>query len=78
MNILEKVTQFTKELAAYIGQGAPNVTTEEYEERLKTCNDCEHITEKFTCNQCGCNMTIKSKWATSNCPKNKWPEIKKK
>ena len=28
--------------------------------------------------KCGCNMTAKAKWATSNCPEKKWPEIKKK
>jgi len=78
MTIFEKVKQFTKELAKYIQAGSPNVTSEEYEERLNTCNDCEHITEKFTCGKCGCNMTAKAKWATSACPENKWPEIKKK
>ena len=78
MNILDKVKQFTRELATYVANGAPNVNAEEYEERLEICNSCEHITEKFTCNQCGCNMTMKSKWATSSCPKDKWPEIKRK
>ena len=78
MTIFKKVAQFTKELSAYLKAGAPNVTPKEYEDRLITCNGCEHISEKFTCGKCGCDMTMKSKWATSECPENKWPEIKKK
>ena len=78
MNIFEKVTQFTKELAKYIKEGAPNVTSAEYEERLRICEGCPFISDKFTCTECGCNMTAKSKWSTSECPKDKWPKIEKK
>ena len=78
MNIFEKVAQFTKELTKYIKEGAPNVTPDEYEERLKTCEVCPYISKRFTCNECGCNMTVKSKWSTSECPKNRWPKIERK
>lgn len=78
MNIFEKVTQFTKEFATYIKEGAPNVTPIEYEERLRICSSCPSLSDKFTCNECGCNMEMKAKWRTSDCPKHKWPEPEKK
>ena len=78
MNIFEKVKQFSKEFALYIKEGAPNVTPPEYEERLKICSACVFISEKFSCTVCGCNMEMKAKWRTSDCPKHKWPEPEKK
>ena len=78
MKIFEMVQQFSGELFKYLKEGAPNVTVKEYENRLKTCEACPHLTETFKCNKCGCNMTAKAKWATSKCPLDKWEEIKKK
>ena len=78
MNIFDMVKQFSGELYNYVKEGAPNVNLKQYEERLKTCNSCEHISERFTCNKCGCHMTAKAKWATSECPINKWEKIEKK
>ena len=77
-NIFKLVQQFTGELYKYIKEGAPNVSVDEYEERIKTCNECPFISEKFTCNKCGCNMVTKAKWATSDCPVDKWKKIEKK
>jgi len=78
MKIFEQVAQFTKELTIYIKKGMPNVSPAEYEERLKTCEGCEFITPAFSCGKCGCNMTAKAKWATSDCPEKKWQKIEKK
>ena len=78
MNILDKVKQFTKELATYVAAGTPNVTPEQYEERLLTCNDCEHLNHiKSSCKLCGCHMPTKARWATADCPSKKWPKIEK-
>ena len=48
MNIFDMVKQFSGELYNYVKEGAPNVSLKQYEERLKTCNSCEHISERIT------------------------------
>ena len=83
MNIFKLSIQFAKELGEYIKKGAPNVTLDQYEERLKICNTCpkkEEGTHFNKCGLCGCNIELKAKWATSECPDkpSKWPKLKKK
>ena len=45
-------------------------------ERLKICNDCEHIQLKNSlykrCNECGCFLKPKTKLLYKNCPIGKW------
>jgi anaerobic ribonucleoside-triphosphate reductase len=77
-NIFNLVQQFVKEGYKYVKEGAPNVTIAEYEDRVNICNECPFISEKFTCNKCGCNMATKARWATADCPIDKWEKIEKK
>jgi len=71
--IFTMVKSFTKDLATYIKQGAPNVTPDAYAIRLDTCNACEFLNKKsMRCNACGCKLEHKAKWKTADCPKNKW------
>lgn len=37
------ISSFARELKTYIAEGAPNVTTEDYVERLEACDSCEHL-----------------------------------
>ena len=83
MNVFKLSLQFAKEISEYIKKGAPNVTLDQYEERIKICSKCPHKKEGThfsTCGVCGCNLEIKAKWATSTCPDKpkRWPELKKK
>jgi|TARA_R110002012_G_scaffold241586_3_gene415772 hypothetical protein len=83
MNIFKLTLQFAKEAAKYIAEGAPNVSPEQYEERLKACQSCEHRVEgthNDSCGLCGCKIAVKAKWQTTDCPDkpSRWPEIKKK
>jgi len=83
MNIFKLTLQFAVEAAKYIKKGQPNVTPDQYEERLKICNTCpekKEGTHNDICGICGCKIALKAKWATTKCPDKpeRWPEIKKK
>jgi hypothetical protein len=68
-NIFNMISSFARELKTYIAEGAPNVTTEAYVERLEACDSCEHlIREKMRCGLCGCLLEHKAKWKTTTCP----------
>jgi hypothetical protein len=76
-NIFNMISSFARELKTYIAEGAPNVTTEDYVQRLEACNSCEHlIKEKMRCGLCGCLLEHKAKWKTTTCPDKptKWKE----
>ena len=49
-------------------------------ERLKICNDCEHVRLKNTlykrCAECGCFLRPKTKLLYQECPIGKWNEPK--
>ena len=68
---------FTKELANYIKEGAPNVTPEAYAKRLAICKSCDQLMKQsMRCGSCGCLLEHKARWKTSDCPltPSKWPE----
>ena len=68
-NIFNMISSFARELKTYIAEGAPNVTTEDYVQRLEACDSCEHlIREKMRCGLCGCLLEHKAKWKTTTCP----------
>ena len=78
-NLFQMLRSFSKELVNYIKQGAPNVTPEDYADRLDTCSKCPHIKlHLMRCGICGCSMENKAKWKTATCPDNpeRWePQI---
>ena len=80
MSIVKMIQEFSSELGKFIKAGAPVVTKNKYQERIGICNACEHIKRpQFSCGKCGCNMSLKCKWATAKCPIDKWPvETEKK
>ena len=72
-SFFQMAKSFTKDLAKYVKEGAPNVTEEDYVARLDTCKECEFLIEKsMRCGACGCLLEHKAKWKTADCPKDKW------
>ena len=72
-SFFQMAKSFTKDLAKYVKEGAPNVTPKDYEKRLDTCRSCEFLIEKsMRCGACGCLLEHKAKWKTADCPKEKW------
>jgi predicted RNA-binding Zn-ribbon protein involved in translation (DUF1610 family) len=63
-----------KALAAFVADGCKTVTHEQYEERLKTCDGCEHR-HNDRCSKCGCFLHLKARGRAFQCPANKWPQI---
>ena len=49
-NTWDMVKSFTKDLAKYISEGAPNVSAKDYAQRVGACEACEHFNkEKARC-----------------------------
>lgn len=72
-SMLEMLKNFANEVAEYAKKGAPNVSPEDYEERLGTCDGCEFLKrDVMRCGSCGCLVEHKAKWATSSCPEGFW------
>jgi hypothetical protein len=69
--LFNMISSFARELKTYVANGAPNVTTEDYIERLDACDRCEHVKKpQMRCGLCGCLLEHKAKWKTTKCPDN--------
>ena len=42
--------------------------------RLETCESCEHYTDSKTCDLCQCFMPLKTTMSNMKCPVDKWVE----
>ena len=68
-SMLQMLRSFSKDLVTYVAQGAPNVSREDYADRLDVCNACEHLKkEHMRCGLCGCLLQHKARWKTTDCP----------
>ncbi len=78
-SFLTMAKNFTTDLAKYIKEGAPNVSAENYIERLEACKACPFLIESnMRCGKCGCLIEHKARWKTTDCPDkpSRWkPEI---
>ncbi len=76
-SIWEMTKSFTRDLSKWVAEGAPNVSQDDYKQRLSDCNSCEHlIRDKMRCGKCGCLVEHKAKWKTTKCPIDVWkPQI---
>lgn len=72
-SLFSMIKSFGKDLTKYIKEGAPNVSIEDYAQRLDVCMQCpSYIKSSARCGECGCLLEHKAKWKTSTCPINKW------
>ena len=68
-SMFQMLKSFSSELAIYIKNGSPNVSEENYTNRLAECHTCEHLDKKLMrCKLCGCLIQHKAKWKTTTCP----------
>ena len=67
---------FVKAGAKHIRSGMKKRTKAEQNRCIAVCKNCEFYVEKTKigprCQKCGCNMKVKSRWATAHCPLGKW------
>jgi len=76
-SLMEMMKNFAKDVIDYAKEGAPHVTETQYNERLRECAACPHLKPKIMrCGKCGCMVEHKAKWATTNCPEDRWLKIK--
>ena len=73
LSVRQMLINFKDEVIRYAREGAPHVSDTAYETRLSTCTSCPHLEEQ-RCGMCGCVVEEKAKWATSNCPDNRWED----
>jgi len=71
---------FAKALFHYIKSGGKKVSKEQYEERLKICDECDHRNpENNRCKVCGCKTRSKifdkAMLPKEKCPLGRWPPI---
>lgn len=67
VSILKEIYDGWKNLAF------PNDEVEKMaKERIEVCAECEFLTQRKTCEKCGCYMPAKTRSPRSKCPKNKW------
>lgn len=74
---IEKIVNVTKAVIKHVANGMVNVSDSVKEERMNICKSCPLFnSSNTTCNQCGCYLVEKTKWASEKCPIDKWGEIK--
>ena len=70
---IEMAKNFTKAIANHVADGMTKVEPEELERRLEICNPCPQRNNN-SCSICGCGLSDKASWRSSECPIGKWEE----
>ena len=75
--LLARLGRFARAAARHVAAGRPKVTPEQHAARLAVCDGPPVCPEKKgnSCRLCGCNLRLKSSWATQDCPAGKWPAL---
>ena len=68
--VIHQVKDFIKTI------NSAKVSKDIYGKRLDICNQCEYLTKRTRCTQCGCFMNKKAQYQRATCPINKWEETK--
>lgn len=77
VSFLKRIKNFSVSLKDIILDGFDRVSPRRKKKRLDICNSCKFKTiEKGfdTCGICGCVLSVKSHFKSSNCPKGFWEE----
>jgi len=68
-SMLQMIKTFSRDLVTYVAEGAPNVSAEDYAQRLDACKACPYLKPThMRCGMCGCLIEHKAKWKTASCP----------
>lgn len=75
--IAQKTVNLVKAVVKHVANGMVNVSDSVKKERMNICKSCPLFNpSNTTCNQCGCYLEEKTKWASEKCPLDKWSDIK--
>ena len=64
-----------KDGSSILKSGFKLVDSKTFEQRIKTCTDCEHVRvrgEEIRGSICGCYMRRKARFEVAKCPKGLW------
>lgn len=70
-----KSVNFAKAVVVDVQDGRPRVSEEVFQSRLATCRGCGLFNRrKVICGhpQCGCQLKVKARWASMECPIGRW------
>jgi hypothetical protein len=76
--------KFIGAVYAHMISGMPKVSDDQYAARLAICEECTHCNksdDRWVCKLCSCYLKEgkllpgKARWATQECPINKWPAL---
>ncbi len=70
--LIEKAKAFKESAVVNIQNGAKRTSKEEKQARMDICNSCDKRQDNI-CKVCGCFLTLKTTWKSSECPLGKWP-----
>tara|TARA_B100001094_G_C18196390_1_gene811671 strand:+ start:13047 stop:13466 length:420 start_codon:yes stop_codon:yes gene_type:complete len=73
-SLFTKALNLGEALANHVADGMSKVTKDQMAARLGICERCPFRSEG-TCTKCGCVLSVKAGWKTSDCPDNRWPKI---
>ena len=74
--IVRKAANFTAAAAAHAADGFRNVPKADQAARMAICraNACGKFNAKNeTCRKCGCDLQVKTRWRSGDCPLGLWP-----
>lgn len=72
--VTQQIKNFAKSALTHVASGLAEVSDEEREKRLAICRACDAYMDG-RCGECGCILSIKSKWLTSTCPRGLWGDL---
>lgn len=76
-NLSQRALNFGLALVRLASHGFTAATEEEIATRLAICRSCASCdVPRLTCREhsCGCDLTVKARWASERCPLGNWPE----
>lgn len=76
--LLRKAWNFGKAVVRHVADGGRDVSDEEFFSRLAVCKTCESCdVPRMVCREqsCGCQLYVKARWHSENCPQGKWPRL---
>lgn len=72
--LIELAWNLTQSLADFTADGFKTLSTEQYQQRLEVCDECDRRRES-QCLECGCYLPLKVRGRAFDCPLGKWPQL---